>query len=150
MAISPGTVLLVWPCQGSSQETQLFCECVQDTFLFQHVSESDKDKAILDLVVSTEPDLVSHIQTPNTLGDSDHSMHMKEMSKYISRAVFDYNKADVDSIKQELRTIDWNLKFQGNTLDCWSTLKSVLLDLELAHVPTRLINSNNKYRNRCG
>jgi len=64
--------------------------------------------------------------------------------------LFDYNKADFDIIKQELRTIDWNRKFQGNTLDYWSTLKSVLFDLELAHVPTRLINSNNKYRKPMG
>jgi len=135
----------------SSQETQLFCKSVQDTFLFEHASESYRDKAILDLVFSTEPDLVSHVQTLNTLGYSDYSMltfnmHMKSISKHFSRSLFVYNKADFDSIRQELRTIDWNLKFQGNTLDYWSTLKSVLLDLELAHVPTRLNNTNNKYR----
>jgi len=71
---------------------------------------------------------------------------MKSISKNVSRSVFDYNKAEFDGIRQDLRTIVWNLKFQGNTLDYWSTLKSVLLDLEFAHVPTRLINSNNKYR----
>jgi len=85
-----------------TQETLLLCECVQDTFLFQHVSESNGDKAIMDLVFSTEPDLVSHVQTLNTLGDGDHSMltfniHMKSISKNVSRSVFDYNKADIDS-----------------------------------------------------
>jgi len=67
------------------------------------VSESNKDKAILDLVFSTEPDLVSHVQTLNSSGDSDHSMltfniHMKSITKNVSRSVFDYNKADFDSI----------------------------------------------------
>jgi len=58
---------------------------------------------------------VSHVQTLNTLGDSDHSQlafntHMKSIGKNVSRSVFDYKKADFDSIRQELRTIDWNLK----------------------------------------
>jgi len=35
---------------------------------------------------------------------------MKSISKNVSRTVFDYKKADFDSIRQELRTIDWNLK----------------------------------------
>jgi len=78
------------------------------------------------------------------------NIHMKSISKNVSRALFDYNKADFDSIRQELRTFYWNLKFQGSTLDSinsilmffllldyWSTLKSVLLDLELAHISTR-------------
>jgi len=89
MAISPGMALLVWPCQVLSPETQLFCECVQDLFLFQHVSESNIDLAILDLVFSTKPDLVSNVQTLNTLGISDHSMlafniHMKSINKNVS------------------------------------------------------------------
>ena len=144
-----GSACLAAP--GASQETQLFCRCVQDTFLIQHVSEFNREKAILDLVFSSEPDSVSHVQTLNTLGDSDHSMltfnlHMKSICKNASRSIFDYNKADFDSIRQELRKIDWTLKFQGDTLDCWSILKSILLELETTYVPTRLMNSSVKYR----
>ena len=84
---------------------------------------------------------MSHVQTLNTLGDSEHymltfNMHMKPIGKNVSRSVLDYNKTDFDSLRQELRTIDPNLTFQGNSLDCWSTLKSVFLDLELVYVPT--------------
>jgi len=71
---------------------------------------------------------------------------MKSISKNVQRSVFDYNKADFDSIRRELRSIDWTLMFQGNTLDYWSTFKSMLLDLELAYVPKRLVNGIAKYR----
>ena len=78
-----GSACLATP--GTTQETQLFSDSVQDTFLFQHVSESNRDKAIQDLVSSSETDLVSHVQTLNPLGDSDHSyvylQHAYEINK---------------------------------------------------------------------
>jgi len=51
-----GSACLAMP--DASQETQFFCDCVQDTFLFQHVFEPNRNIALLDLVFSTDPDLV--------------------------------------------------------------------------------------------
>jgi len=42
-----GSACLAMP--DASQETQLFCDCVQDTFLFQHVFEPNRNNTLLDL-----------------------------------------------------------------------------------------------------
>ena len=87
MAISPGLVLLVQQNQGPHRKLGY---SVQDTYLFQHVLESNRDIAILDLVFNTEPDLVNHVQTSITSSDSDHymltfNMHMKATDEHFSR-----------------------------------------------------------------
>jgi len=43
-------------------------------FYSQHIHFPARGNAIMDLVLSREPEIVSHVKTINNLGNSDHNM----------------------------------------------------------------------------
>ncbi|XP_059816057.1 uncharacterized protein LOC132387717 isoform X1 [Hypanus sabinus] len=51
-----------------------FVECLRDAFVEQLVREPTRVKAILDLVLCHEPDLISDLEVKEPLGGSDHNM----------------------------------------------------------------------------
>ena len=60
--------------QSCSAEGVNFFDCVQDNLLVQHVKVPTRKSAILDLVVTTEPDLIDEIEMTEFLGGGDHKM----------------------------------------------------------------------------
>ena len=90
-------------------ECKDFFNCCNDCFLTQHVSQGTRDNAILDLVFSSEPELVSNVKIIDNLGNSDHNMvtfSIQHEQKYLStkRQIRDYNKGNYQSIREELQT----------------------------------------------
>jgi len=74
---------------------------------------------MLDLILSTDPDLVSNIQIHSNLGNSDHNMitftvHYECEVPVNIRTIRDYHKGDYEGIKSELGHIDWNHELSGN------------------------------------
>ena len=145
---------LQWPPVFSTSDLghddELFCECLDDNFLTQHVLVPTRVDAILDLVITDEPDMVCDIADIGKLGKSDHQAlqwktQIKSERIISSRKVFDYTKADVVSIAAELSGIDWVQRFcnQG-TVDCWNDFKKLLLGLESKYVPEKTIRAKTK------
>ena len=50
-----------------------FYECVQDFFLYQHVHAPTRGGNILDLILSTEQNMVENVEVVESLGSSDHN-----------------------------------------------------------------------------
>jgi len=97
-----------------------FFNCCNDCFLTQHVSQGTRDNAILDLVFSSEPELVSNVKIIDNLGNSDHNMvtfSIQHEQKHLStnRQIRDYNKGNYQSIREELQKINWNTFMSGDT-----------------------------------
>ena len=91
------------------------------------------------------------------LGTSDHNMvsfsiHHEQNNFVSTRQIRDYNKGDYQSIREELKQIDWHVCMSGNTTECWNNLKKVLLDLEDRYIPLKKIRKvkgnkiNSKYK----
>lgn len=59
---------------SSSVEGRLFVDCLEDNFLRQHVKQPTRGNNILDLIISSEPDLVSNVNIMDSLSTSDHIM----------------------------------------------------------------------------
>ena len=84
-------------------------ECMDENFLTQHVVEPTREENILDLVVSTEENMIEDVQVGERFGSSDHqiirftiaSEHEIEEIKHKKR--FNYYGADFDSQKQNQR-----------------------------------------------
>ena len=117
-----------------------FFNCCNDCFLSQHVSEYTRGNALLDLVFSREPDLVSNVKVTGNFGNSDHNMvafniQHKQDSFATKRHIRDYNKGDYESIREELKQIDWDVCMSGDTTECWNSFKKTLLGLEEKYIP---------------
>lgn len=54
-------------------EARQFVDCLDDNFLSQHVTSSTGKNAILDLIVTDEPDLIHDIPDLGALENSDHN-----------------------------------------------------------------------------
>ena len=61
------------PC-SSDPDTVDFVQTIEDCFYIQHVLSPTRGDAVLDLVLSTDPDLVSNVNVIDQLGNSDHVM----------------------------------------------------------------------------
>ena len=80
------------------------------TFFTQHVTDHTRN-AILDLVITNEPNMVHDLEIHgNFPGSDDNVLSWKldvttEQSK-VHREMFDYSRADVVTIRQELQATD--------------------------------------------
>ena len=59
---------------------------------------------------------------------------------------FDYNRADFEGFKRELRGIDWTLLLQGDAQNCWNIFKNMMQDLEKQYVPLRKYKGCGKHK----
>jgi len=133
---------------STSSECKEFYQCIEDSFLSQHVLEPTRGQSILDLVFTREPDLISHYEVIENLGTSDHNMitfqiHQNIQTFDTKRQYRDYYRGDYTAIKNHLSTIDWDQFMVGDTCSSWNKIKQLLLDLEDKFIPMK------KYNKKC-
>ena len=86
---------------------QQFVECLEDCFFMQLVRDKTrKQKSMLDLVITGEPDIVDDVEVLDTFGKSDHHMLSWRSDICVESGIqmqilLDYNKADFRSIARE-------------------------------------------------
>jgi len=120
---------------SASSDCKSFLDGVEDCFYTQHVKAPTREHAVLDLVLTHEPDLVSEVSISDRLGTSDHNMLLFHLhhntcvtpKKPVCR---NYLKGDYDGIRSHLQSVDWDTYMQGTAADCWTVFKKLLLTLE--------------------
>ena len=103
-------------CYSVSQSCETF------TYYTQHVLSPTRNDTILDLILSSDPDLVSDVLVLHNLGNSDHNMvsftvHSEYETFHSIRQVRDYCKGDYDGIREQLShlsDIDWDSYVWGH------------------------------------
>lgn len=119
----------------TAEVSKLFVECLDDCFLTQHVREPTRitktSKAILDLVITDQPDMIDGVEILDNQGDSDHQMLRWKTVIGVEHhecqvKVKDYNRADYESIRVRLRQVDWDRALLGDTNQCWTEFKKIL------------------------
>ena len=66
--------------ESASLATKLFVDCLQTNFLTQHTLSPTRENNILDLVITSEPDLVDSVEVINPLANSDHCMLLYDVN----------------------------------------------------------------------
>ena len=128
--------------QGKKPSKDLFLECMDENFLTQHVVEPTREKNILDLVVSTEENMIEDVQVGERFGSSDHQLirftiaseHEIEEIKHKKR--FNYYRADVDKVRNKIK--EKNLKQRLADLgvqDKWKKFASCMKEVVEETVP---------------
>jgi hypothetical protein len=144
----PGIDWATLECESSAQA---FLDLVHSCFLHQHVMESTRQSNILDLVFTTEVNMVENLRILEPLSTSDHNVVVFD---FITKTeVRDYNstrfcihKANFESIRKYLSKINWTeLLGTKDATDKWLTFKKVLDDVMKRFVPV----ARSKRKSRC-
>ena len=104
--------------QSTGVEDQKFLCLVQDNFLTQHVLEPTRATRILDIVLSSQKELVDNVEIKEPLGSSDHNqMHfdinIKSDRTKVKQCRRDFRKGNYKEIRKRLTLIDWNDKMKN-------------------------------------
>ena len=99
--------------QSMGREDHKFLVLVQDTFLSQHVLEPTRGENVLDIVLSSQNELVDNVKICEPLGSSDHNqIHftIKVKSERNSKKQYrrNFHKGRYKDMRKYLAKIDWN------------------------------------------
>ena len=107
---------------------------------------------MLDLVVSSEEDLVDDLRIGSPIGGSDHAsiafmLNLSWHRKVENNIGLDYRKADYVSIVREMVENDWNERFKGKEVnEMWLEFRSIVDELKEKHVPRFTGNRRRKQK----
>ena len=115
-------------------DTHDFIQTIEDCFYSQHVLCPTRKDAILDIILSRDPDLVSNVTVIHNLGNSDHNMvyfsvHYEHEISNVNRIIRYFNKGNFDSMKDILAHTDWDSLMEGSVNDSWQNFKQLLWKL---------------------
>ena len=134
-----------------------FIECLRDDFLFQHVNNPTRGRGsdtphLLDLVITNIERMVTDIEHMSPLGKSDHSILSLKLNCYskintYSKTKIYYDKADYDTIQNELNDAEWINNIHNNQEDInkqWELFTTKINQLIQNYVPHKIITNNRK------
>jgi len=121
--------------EGHTPVSRNFIDCIEDGFLTQHVAEGTCNGTTLDLVITSEPEMIDTVSVLSKLGNSDHNMLQWEVqpspvSSLFNRHCLNYAQANFAAIHKALRETNWSQILHGDANDDWRTFHSLLKSLE--------------------
>ena len=129
--------------QSTWVEEQTFLCLVQDNLLTQHVLEPTRATRVLDIVLSSQKELVDSVKIKEPLGSSDHNqMHfeinIKSDRPKVKQCRRGFGKGNYKEIRKSLALIDWNDKMKNKTAtECWNILRVELDSAIDSYVPVK-------------
>ena len=121
-----------------------FFNLLQDAFLHQHVLFPTRGDNILDLVLSSDPNIIREVVGLGKIGSSDHdaigfNVVVNQVAARSTEVVPNFRKSDVDGIADYLSNIDWDNCFHGlNASDCCDYFLSVIEHIGDNFVPKHI------------
>ena len=109
--------------ESTGGEDQQFIFLIQDSFLTQHVLEPTMGENVLDILLSSQKELVDNVKIHEPFGNSDHNqIHFDINVKSESRRNF--HKGNYKDMRKYLAKLDWNNMLMNKTkTECWNILK---------------------------
>ena len=104
-------------CTGA-EDQKLLC-LVQDNLLTRHVFEPTRAERVLDIVLSSQEELVDNVVIHEPLGSSDHNqlhfnLKIKSDKTKVKQCRRDFRKGNYKAIRKSLAHIDWNDTMKNN------------------------------------
>ena len=105
--------------ESTGIEDQQFLFLIQDSFLTQHVLEPTRGENVLDIVLSSQKELVDKVNIFEPLGNS-----VKSESKNKKTYKRNFHKSNYKDMRKYLAKLDWNNMLMNKTaIECWNILK---------------------------
>ena len=143
-----------WMNQVATGQSQMFLDCVNDNFLHQHVEHETRRHNILDLVLSTEENMVQNLEVGEPFGNSDHRIVRWKLATNkeieVEKKMHNYFKADYDKIREEAEGINWVTLIGEDSINKdWENVKATLDKLKTDYIPIKRQSKNKcKWANR--
>ena len=109
--------------------TNNFFFLIQDSFRTQHVLEPTRGENVLDIVLSSQNELVDNVKIQEPLGNSEHNqihfdINTKSESKNKKMYRRNFHKGSYKDIRKYLTKLDWsNMLMNKTAIECWNILK---------------------------
>ena len=114
--------------ESTGGEDQQFIFLIQDSFLTQHVLEPTRGENVLDIVLSSQNELVDNVKIHEPLGNSDHKqihfdINVKSECK-LKKYRRNFHKGNFKDMRKYLAKLDWNNMLMNKTaIEYWNNLK---------------------------
>jgi len=144
-----GATVLPLPTNG--RELNSLClELMDDSSLEQLVYQPTRQGNILDIVLTTDPDMISDIDIVPGISDHevicfDINLQSSLPSDKIPHFVYLYHKRDLDSVKQDMNA--FHNTFISSNPECnsvdanWNSFKEALANSVSCHIPRKKITA---------
>ena len=136
---------------SAKQGEQLVVDTFGDMFWTQHVRGATHIGGnTLDLLTSSNPDMVVDVEKQGYLGNGDHMMLEASLvgpakDEETTQLVPDWLKADLGAMKDAIANIDWKMEFgEKNGKECMDVIYKVLDRETEKHVPMKLRRTGQK------
>ena len=125
-----------WGSRRTDKAGAKFLELIDDCYLHQHVTEPTRYGNILDLVFSSEADMIEDVDVREPAVNSDHcTIHFKlvvrRQAKNKTRQTRDYNRGDWESIRRDLHAIAWKPLLEDKTCEEQLKIFTVLIEQQV-------------------
>ena len=130
-----------WKNLSADNEGTRLLKLVKKLYLSQFVTEPTLDNNILDIVLSSEADLINACEVGETLANSDHKIIRCEINcevniKENTLLVPNYKKGNILGLKSELHKINWETVFANKSIEqMCASFTSTLLEAENKWIP---------------
>ena len=138
-----------WESNTNTSQGKFFLDCVNKNFLHQHVDKPTRGLNILDLILSSEIDLVKNVEIDENFVNSDHQIIsfnvITSFVKEMDMKFCNYSKGDYVKANRLAKLKNWNILISNNVNESWDRIKTVLLGVRNECIP--FIKKN---RTKCG
>jgi ribonucleases P/MRP protein subunit RPP40 len=136
---------LNWGKPETLDDSHSFLKCINDNFLIQCVENSTRGNNVLDLVFTSEENMIENLTVGEPFGTSDHQIirwYFSSIKETIKRndeiKMHDYFKADYDGMREEISSIDFDEIIIGDSVEQdWDCFKLIMEKLKDKWVPFR-------------
>ena len=115
--------------ESTGSEDQQFLFLIQDSFLTQHVLEPTRGENVLDIVLSSQKEVVDNVKILEPLGNSDISVKLESKNKKTYKRNF--HKGNYKDMRKYLAKLDWNNMLMNKTAIELQITKRHLMQLQL-------------------
>jgi hypothetical protein len=149
---------LNWKLPETLDDSHLFMKCVNDNFLVQCVEDCTREKNILDLVLTSEENMVENLTVGEPFSTSDHQIIRWDFTackgaqskKGVAEKNYDYFKADYDKMRDDYKGMNWSRSVYNGSIElAWNDFRNSMETLRDKWVPEkRSKNVKSKWVNK--
>ena len=141
-----------WESGTSDAKGRCFYETCMDAFITQHVQEATHNSGnLLDLVLTSDEDMVREVRMLGKIGSSDHEAMMVDMgtgatSEAEERWMRNYDRGDYKKMRQEVN-LNWDIEFEGlGVEERWNRMEEVIESAMEKCIPWKKLSANRRPR----